>query len=325
MVPAPVHWPGRQPARGATVGDNDSSGDSSAGFDGAKLVGAGLALVSSATAAVGAFTGALPRLLRNHPWYFLIAVFLVLVAITLSFVASEQSPAKVSITPPEPPPMESAAHKTSSRRATAKAVVVGTQGSKSKRVRLISLAFVVFAVSAAVLIAGLLRSISTLDQPRLAGTWTFPAGQQPVLTVKMQLDNLQADQTVFINAAPLNGSLATPLYRSQTGADLDGNADETFDIPLPIGATGLQVVASVAAPTACDGAALPVTSASAGTITPIVSVYAQPAAPSPAAVVKSTVVLVPSQTPIATPVSNAHFSCIQVQAPIAALSSAPHT
>jgi hypothetical protein len=258
--------------------------DDSSGFDGAKLVTGGLAIVSSTAGLVGAFTGALPRLIRNNSGYFLLAVGLALLAIALSFAASEFGT-------PKPP-----------------------SGVSWPRLVLTSLSLVAFAAAASILVKGLTQTIGTGDQPRLSANWTFPAGQQPVLTVHMQLDDLKARQTVYLDVTSLGSKSAKTVYRSQTGADQDGIADETFDVPLPTGATGLQVVAAVDYATACNGARIPE--------------LVLPQEPHASSINKKAIAAAtptPTAPALQPPVARnkpLNFSCIQATAPVKPIASA---
>ncbi len=302
--------------------------DSSTGFDGAKLITGGFAVITAVTGIIGSFTGALPRLIRNSSSSLNWAVLWVLVAIILGFVASELTVRSRSLvrTFTGLPPNEVLAV---AGEATTTATLTEPVGRKEwaiARITLSVLSVIAFGVAAYTLETGLTHSIASSDQPRLSATWTIAAGQQPVLNVTLQLDQLQANDTVYVNAAPLNGSLADPTYRSQSGADADGKSDQTFAIVLPAGATGLQVVASVGHPVACDGASLAAVPAASGTVTATnttVVINPTPTSPGPVVPTKSTStgVLRPSTTPIVAPVTDANFSCVQVQAPIAQLTT----
>jgi hypothetical protein len=251
-------------------------------FDGAKLLGSGLAVVSAITGLIGGFTGAVPRLIRNHPGIFELTIILALAAVLIAFAASS---------------------------------VEAKGPGQWIRLGLEAVAIVVFVATALVLVSGLTDSLTSGDQPRLSATWSFPTGEQPILTVHMQLDDLKSAQTVYISVIPQGGSSDDAVFRSQTGADVDGNADMTFDVTLPPGDPGLDVVASVGTPATCDGnripALIPATATSAAAMNTTVS-----AAPTESSTrsaqppVKST-----SHAPL-------NFSCIQINEPLPAAATA---
>lgn len=219
--------------------------DASSGFDVAKLVTGGLALLSTVGGLVGTFTGGLPRLLRNQPETVILVTLMVVLAIILGFIASELPTSTPAPTAPVTTP-ESASTTTSTGGAGSNAAW------RTPRVGLSVGALIVFGGAAVVLIKGLENSIDSGDQPRLSASWTFPASWQPVLTVHMRVSNLKAGAIVYVNVTPLGSSAAAPVYRSQTGADADGVADEKFDVTVPAGQKGLQVVAAVGQATTCQ-------------------------------------------------------------------------
>ncbi|MDQ1739726.1 MAG: hypothetical protein QOE53_1378 [Pseudonocardiales bacterium] len=276
------YWPSwKDPPSGAKMTDVSAS----SGFDVAKLVTGGLALLSAVGGLVGTFTGGLPRLLRNHPGNLILVTILVVSAVILGFIASElPSEAKWKV------------------------------GQKLLRARVVLSvgALVVFGGAAVVLVIGLQQSIQHSDQPRLSASWTFPTSRQPVLTVHMRVNNLKAKETVYVNVTPLGSPTAAPVYRSQTGANADGVADEKFDVAVPVGQTGLQVVAAVGQATTCQGNRIP----------ELVLPEVENAASTNASVVASPT---PSNQPTATgvlpPVADTKplsFSCIQVAVPAVA-------
>lgn len=254
------------------------------GFDAAKLVTGGLALLSAVGGLVGSFTGALPRLLRNHPGYLITVMIMVVAAVILGFLAS----------------------------------MLSQKDRVGARAGLSTVALAVFGIAAIVLINGLEYSIQNSDQPRLSASWTFPIGRQPVLTVHMRVNNLKATDTVYVNVTPLGSPNAMPLYRAQTGANADGVADEKFDVTVPKGELGLQVVAAVGRATTCQGSPIPA----------LVPPDASEASSTNASVVASpTASNQPTATGVLPPVSKVDkpltFSCIQVVVP--AVMSTPAT
>lgn len=87
--------------------------------------------------------------------------------------------------------------------------------------------------------------MSRPDRPRITGTWKqYGSGSSstPVLTVSVKLSGMEAADTLYVRVLPgavivkqsNTGALGSvPVYESQTGASVDGDADLTFDVPLP--------------------------------------------------------------------------------------------
>ncbi|HEX8092932.1 hypothetical protein [Jatrophihabitans sp.] len=275
--------------------------DDAGGLDGAKLIATGLTVITTVTGLVGTFTGGVPRLLRNNPGHFKGMLVLVLIALLLTFVASALAQPNLTTTR-----VLGAAPDTVTRTTTG---TTASQPAKIARFVLSGLGLVLFSWAALVLFDGMSKSTGTADQPRLSASWTFPTGQRPVLTVKMQLDNLTAKQTVYVNVTPLGAPISQSIYRSQTGADADGVADATFDVLLPAGKAGLQIVVAVDHPTTCQGVPIP------ELVVPTAS---------NAASINASATLSPSPTARSTPTAGVsppvksddlNFSCIQIAAP----------
>jgi hypothetical protein len=235
--PAPPEQPPRPPEQPPPPQEPPDQ-NSSTGPDLFKLIAGGFAVLSGASALVGGFTGAIPRLLRNDYFWFDVAVGSALLAVGVVLIAS----------------------------------VLKRPGDKDRpvakgKVGLTLLGFAAFALATGVLIWGLQSSLQHSDQPRIGVSWKITKGEQPVATVSVKIDGLKVDDTLFIyvypgtriqthslSTEPPSGELsAFPLYRSQSGGDQDGNADTTFDVQVPAGYAALQIVASLNGPANCSG------------------------------------------------------------------------
>jgi hypothetical protein len=283
----------------------------SSGVDVAKLVAGGFAVVTTATTIVGGLTGGVARFVRNDPDRLDEVLFWTLLAIGVALLASQ-----VRTSAPERPENDKTLgpfKATESRwRWWAGFVKAG----------LTILSFVFFAFAAWTTADGLAVSVSRPDRPRIAGIWKqYGSGSSstPVLTVSVKLSGMKAADTLYVRVLPgaaiakqsNTGALGSvPVYESQTGASVDGDADLSFDVPLPTKWTALQVVASLNEPRACDGKSLPTKAAESST-NPTTT---------------TTVTTPPSTKPYPqVPVKEPNFACMTLAAPVATAVPTPTT
>jgi hypothetical protein len=242
-------------------------------IDVTRLIAAGFAVVSGAAALVGGFTGAIPRLLRNEPDYFLLAIAFALLAVGLTLGASvldkehlnikiPRFPKREVVTDPNGEPVKKEGNPNKDKKRLKWRF---RQWTWPWRLALTIAAFVVFCGAAGILIYGFSNSLQRSDQPRISITWKTTSGQQPIASVSVSLDGVKISDTVYVFVFPgtklvqgpsnVAGTIADfPIYRAQSGANQDGVADVSFDVQLPAGYAALQIVASLNEPTTCSGA-----------------------------------------------------------------------
>jgi len=242
----------------ATDRDRSSLIDSVPSF-----IAAALTAITAVTGAIGGFTGGLSRLMRNEQGNFYWSVGLVAVAIIVSFVAAaaaRRSPdlakasQNVQVVPGEQDP--------GTANSARPPGIVRRKGYRWRRKLPTPLAFVsllTYLVAGCVLVTGLVSSVEASDSPRIEVTWkTIGASQSLAATISVQLTGLKTSDLLYVTVDPgaVQGKPVQPtehLYRSVTGADADGTADVTFDVPIPLGLAALQIVASVNESVDCEG------------------------------------------------------------------------
>lgn len=177
------------------------------------------------------------------------------------------------------------------------------------RIILTIVSFFLFVAAVTMAVIGFSGSLRSADSPRIAATWKAIGkdSNTAVATISVQLSGLRTTDILYVTVEPgtplvrdnqggFKGTLAGFLiYRSQTGADPDGKADLSFDVPLPTGWAVLQVVASVNIPRNCEGKAVPGSSGSSG----------------------------PSNVPFETEAP--HFACVLVFGPVSSAVPTPST
>jgi hypothetical protein len=253
--------------------------------DVATLAVAGIAVISAVTGIVGGVTGGVARVARNNLWVLPLAMFLVFVAAGLALRASLASrvpakgsgPAKTSTTPPQgteaAPPQPPAETDQQTDQQTA---AITANARKSGRFLLASL--IVFASAATLVAWALSDSLATPDRPILSAKWTSVSGRwvlsgtakasglsttrQLTIVVFRLVDNgYSAPPSAKPSAMLSSASTASPapwwtppphyvyrgglVYQQTVGADINGNATVTFEVPLPDGYDGMQVVATL--------------------------------------------------------------------------------
>jgi hypothetical protein len=210
-----------------------------------------------------------------------LATFLVFVAVGLALVASLASrvpaegsgPAKTSTTPPQG--TETAPPQPSDETDPQKAAIIAN-ARKSGRLLLASL--IVFGLAATLVAWALSDSLATPDRPIVSAKWTSVSGRwvlsgtakasglgttrQLTIVVFRLVDNgYSAPPSAKPSAKPSSASTASPapwwtppphyvypgglVYQQTVGADINGNATVTFEVPLPDGYDGMQVVATL--------------------------------------------------------------------------------
>lgn len=262
------------------------------GPDVANLVAAGFAVLTGAAGVVGGLTGGLARLARNDPsriyWalgFALVAVGLALVAARIPTEAEQADDGQTTVAggdhPPQgiaggdDPPQSIAGGDDPPPRTMGGDHLPSTLGD-GEQIRLARrerrrhgrrkfvvtiIAFMAFAASSAFMVNGLSRSLRNSDLPRVAGTWrTMGSGELDVLTVTVKMSGLKTSDILNVTVRPGKASQSSLIlapflvYQSRTGADPDGLADLTFDVPLPKGYAALQVVANLGeVPVTCAG------------------------------------------------------------------------
>ncbi len=225
--------------------------DESSGPDITALIAGGFAVFTTTATAVGGLTGGVARLVGNHETYVWFIVAFTLAAIG-SAVWASQLPTK------KPPAgLDDEEKKEAAWKARRRAGI--------QKVWLTVLSFVLFGSAVVTTVSGLAESVTVTDRPRIAGTWKqYGSGDETisVLTVSIKLSGMRTANTLFVQVFPgaaiREGETAgvvsdVPVYQSQPGAGVDGDADLTFDVPVPTGWAALQVVASLDRPVTCEG------------------------------------------------------------------------
>jgi hypothetical protein len=259
---------------------DDKAGGRTGLPDVATLAVAGIAVISAVTGIVGGVTGGVARVARNNSWVLPVlplAVFLVFVAVGLALVASLASripaegsgPANTSTAAPQG--TEAASPQPPDETGQQKAAIIA-DARKTGRLLLVSL--IVFALAATLVAWALSDSLATPDRPIVSAKWTSVSGRwvlsgtatasglsttrQLTIVVFRLVDNGNAAPP---SAKPSSASTAPPepwwtppvhyvypeglVYQQTVGADINGNATVTFEVPLPDGYDGLQVVATL--------------------------------------------------------------------------------
>jgi hypothetical protein len=298
-----------------------SAGDESNGFDTAKLIAGGFAVISGAVTVIGGFTGAVPRLIRNDSAAFWWAIALSLIAVGLSLVGSQVGNRHARPIPATPPagetPDQVKTRLTNDKTALAEWRAELNINSKNPikewfrsintRGLFVSLGFLAFIASAAVMIMGLQSTLIKIDQPQISTSWKdISAGVSPIAQVEVAIDGVATDDTLIVTVHPgekltsdnVKGVVTNySIYQAKVGANLDGSAKMNFEVQVPQGYGSLQIVASLNQVRDCAG------NIEAAISPPDAAVDAQPN------VTASTTALQPVQP------AEENYSCVVVLAP----------
>jgi hypothetical protein len=300
-------------------------GDDSSGFDTAKLIAGGFAVISGAVTVIGGFTGAVPRLIRNDSAAFGWAIALSLIAVGLSLVGSQVGNRHARPIPATPASGENDAQVKTRLDNDDKALTQWKESlnivdkprvfewfhSINTRGFFVAVGFLAFIASAAVMIMGLQSTLVKIDQPQISTTWKdITAGVSPIAQVEVSIDGVATDDTLIVTVHPgekltsdnVKGVVTNySIYKAKVGANLDGSAKMNFEVQVPQGFGSLQIVASLNDAMDCAGnldtGSRPVDSASGS------------AAASGPGVTASTSVLQPVQP------DEENYSCVVVLAP----------
>jgi hypothetical protein len=241
--------------------------------DVAKLAVAGIAVIAAVTGIVGSVTGGVARLARNTPWVLPTATILVFVAVALALAAT-----MIGLVRPRPAdnqesPEEESADQESPDQESA------DQESRWKdwgQVALVSVSLVGFGIAGTIVANELSNSLATPDRPVVSDAKWAPLGDGLwVLSGTAKASGLKTDDQLLVGVFGMvsNGRATPPsprpttvytsparpwwtppdhyLYRGSlvyeltAGADIDGNVTVSFEVPLPDGYDGLQVVATL--------------------------------------------------------------------------------
>jgi hypothetical protein len=204
-----------------------------------------IAVVTAATAIVGGFTGGVARVARNGPNTLPAVVGLVFLAAVVALIATSLP-----------------------RSGKTK------RDYRWSRIRLfwLVISLLLFGTAAIVVANALSRSLATTDRPIIQGSWVSSGGAWHLKgTVKAsglkttdKLKVVVVRAVITRNTAPVAPTVNTKqtaapkftaaphwfysagiVYQQVVGADINGNVNLAFDVPLPKGYDGLMVVASL--------------------------------------------------------------------------------
>lgn len=259
---------------------DDEAGGRTGPPDVAALAVAGIAVISAVTGIVGGVTGGVARVARNNPDVLPSATILVFVAVGLALVASLISRTPLRRTSPSGPANTSA---TAPQGTEATRPQLPDEPAKRRWPSLVMLAIqatfllaslIVFGVAAYLVASALSESLATPDRPIVSAKWT-PVSGRWVLSGTARASGLRTESQLTIvvfrlvdngdpappSAKPSSASTASPapwwtppdhyvyrsglVYQQTVGADINGNATVTFEVPLPDGYDAMQVIATL--------------------------------------------------------------------------------
>jgi hypothetical protein len=259
------------------MSDNtEDAGDRGPVVDTAKFAVAAIGVIVATAGLIGGFTGGIARVARNGPWQLPLVVLLVFVAALLALRATLLPPApqKAAI----PPAAGTAPSDAGAPVSDQPSAHPHRHGGFIRRLifdvrsRLLVASLVTFAVAAVFVTYALSQSLARPDRPVISSEWVN-AGGGWALKGSVSASGLKTTDklTVVINRLVVTGN-ATPqaptamvgqdsappfsapphyayyagtVYKQVVGADLDGVAKISFQVPLPNTYGGLQVVANL--------------------------------------------------------------------------------